>query len=278
MKKITCVIDNSVKSSSPLWGEHGLAFRIDTDDGSVQFDTGASAALLAHNLARLDTIQRPIDAIVFSHAHFDHTGGLKAILPEAGSKLPLYANPDIFRPRYSRRSTGDYKFIGLAVTEAELAQYVDLRLKPNPVQIVPGLWTTGEITERPEPEGRSARHFVPAEAGWQADPYADDLSLVLETGTGLVVICGCCHAGLLNTLSHVRRIFERPITTVIGGTHLVAADADYLQHVIDVLRNEYGTLTYYLNHCTGEPAFLALASAFGNRVHSCPAGTALTFT
>ena len=278
MKKITCVIDNSVKSSSPLWGEHGLAFRIDTDDGSVQFDTGASAALLAHNLARLDTVQRPIDAIVFSHAHFDHTGGLKAILPEAGSKLPLYANPDIFRPRYSRRPTGEYKFIGLAVNESELAQYVDLRLKPNPVQIMPGLWTTGEITERPEPDGRSARHFVPAEAGWQADPYADDLSLVLETETGLVVICGCCHAGLLNTLSHVRRIFERPITTVIGGTHLVAADADYLQHVIDVLRNEYGTLTYYLNHCTGEPAFLALASAFGNRVHSCPAGTALTFT
>jgi 7,8-dihydropterin-6-yl-methyl-4-(beta-D-ribofuranosyl)aminobenzene 5'-phosphate synthase len=118
---------------------------------------------------------------------------------------------------------------------------------------------------------------VPDGAGWRPDPYADDLSLVLETEAGLVVICGCCHAGLLNTLAHVRRNFDRPITTVIGGTHLMSADTAYLQRVVTVLRNEYGRLDFYLNHCTGEQAFLALFKAFGHRVHSCPAGTRLTF-
>jgi len=277
MKKITCVIDNGVKPGSPFWGEHGLAFQIETVDGSIQFDTGASEALLAHNLAKLGQDRSSIAAIVLSHAHFDHTGGLPAILPEQGSSLPIYANSDIFRPRFSQRPDGDHKFIGLALSQVELAGRATLHLNPNPTEILPGLWTTGEIIERPEPEGRSPSHVVPAGAGWQPDPYADDLSLVLETGAGLVVICGCCHAGLLNTLAHVRRIFDRPITTIIGGTHLITADSAYLQHVVTVLRNEYGLLDFYLNHCTGEQAFLVLAKAFGHRIHSCPAGTVLTF-
>jgi predicted MFS family arabinose efflux permease len=71
--------------------------------------------------------------------------------------------------------------------------------------------------------------------------------------------------------------FITPIATVIGGTHLITADIAYLQHVVTVLRNEYGPLDFYPNHCTGEQAFLALAKAFGHRTHSCPAGTVLTF-
>ena len=92
---------------------------------------------------------------------------------------------------------------------------------------------------RPEPEGRGARHYVPDGNGWQADPYRDDMSMVMETQEGLVVILGCCHAGMLNTLAHVRRTFGQGIATVIGGTHLVEADKAYLDHVAGVLRDTY---------------------------------------
>jgi 7,8-dihydropterin-6-yl-methyl-4-(beta-D-ribofuranosyl)aminobenzene 5'-phosphate synthase len=81
----------------------------------------------------------------------------------------------------------------------------------------------------------------------------------------------------LNTLAHVQRTFSQPIHTVIGGTHLVNADEAHLQYVVEVLRDTYGTLRYYLNHCTGEQAFLALANAFGDQVNLCPAGTILEF-
>jgi 7,8-dihydropterin-6-yl-methyl-4-(beta-D-ribofuranosyl)aminobenzene 5'-phosphate synthase len=100
----------------------------------------------------------------------------------------------------------------------------------------------------------------------------------MDTHEGLVVICGCCHAGLLNTLAHIRRVFQRPISAVMGGTHLTSADDVYLGHVVSELQETYGySLNYYLNHCTGERAYVALANACGERVKLCPVGTLVTF-
>ena len=275
MVTITCVIENTAKPSSPFWGEHGISFWIESGDGCVLFDTGQTPAILLHNLMMLDKAPDDIDAIILSHAHNDHTGGLPAIL-SLRPGLPLYANPDIGRPRYSRR--GDrYHYIGLPMPLDALGRLVDLRLSAEPVEVLPGVWTTGEIRERPELEGRGANLVVPDGEGWRPDPYQDDLSLVFETQEGLVLLCGCCHAGLLNTLAHVERHFGRQPVVVIGGTHLVAAEGTALQHVIDVLRSAYQPMRLHPSHCTGQRAFVALAHAFGEQVHPCPAGTVLSF-
>jgi 7,8-dihydropterin-6-yl-methyl-4-(beta-D-ribofuranosyl)aminobenzene 5'-phosphate synthase len=276
MKKITCVTDNAVQHSSRFWGEHGLSFILETDHGNILFDTGQSEAVLAHNLGLLGDAQRRVTALVLSHAHVDHTGGLAAALALKPG-LPLYASPDLFRPRYTLRGD-EYKSIGPAMTRDELAQQADLRLTASPVEIVPGVWMIGEIADRPDPEGRSTRHVVPAESGWQPDPYRDDTSLAAETQGGLAVICGCCHAGLLNTLARVHQVFQRPITAIVGGTHLVDADAAHLQHVINVLRDAYGSPRLYLNHCTGERAYVALVNAFGDQANPFPAGTTLALS
>ena len=275
MKKITCVIDNAVQHGSSFWGEHGLSFLIETDNGNILFDTGQTEAVLSHNLRLLGDAPRGTMALALSHAHVDHTGGLAAALALKPG-LPLYASPDLFRPRYTIRGS-EYKSIGLAMTRDELAQQADLRLCETSVEVVPGVWTTGEITHRPEPEGRSAHHVVPTDTGWQPDTYRDDMSLVVET-QGLTVICGCCHAGLLNTLARVRQVFQRPIKAIMGGTHLVDADAGHLRHVIEVLQDAYGSPRLYLNHCTGERAYIALANAFGDQVNPFPAGTMLALS
>lgn len=275
MIKITCVTENTARRGSSLWGEHGLSFWIETDRGSVLFDTGQTPSVLLHNLTLLGKALGEIDAIVLSHAHYDHTGGLPVVL-SARPGLPVYASPDIGRPRFSRKE-GRYRFIGLPLEVTALAHLADLRLNVEPVEVLPGVWTTGEISERSELEGRSAGHFVPDGEGWQADPYQDDMSMVLETRQGLVVVCGCCHAGLLNTLAHVKQRFHYPIIAVLGGTHLESAEGAALQHVVDVLPEIYGALRLYPNHCSGERAYVALATAFGDRVQPCPAGTTLTF-
>jgi 7,8-dihydropterin-6-yl-methyl-4-(beta-D-ribofuranosyl)aminobenzene 5'-phosphate synthase len=101
--KITCIVDNAVQPGSRLWGEHGVSFLVETEGRCVLFDAGQSGAVLLHNMAALGVDPATIDALAISHAHYDHTGGLPALLECTRPGLPLYANPDLFRERFVRR-------------------------------------------------------------------------------------------------------------------------------------------------------------------------------
>jgi len=270
--KITCLIDNAVLPSSAFWGEHGLAFAVQTEDGQVLFDTGSSGEVLSHNLEAAEIYPASISALALSHSHPDHTGGL-SWFTDRRPGLPLYAHPELLGERFSRRG-GQVKARGLAMSPEALRRQADLRLSSNPQEILPGVWTTGEVSERPEPEGRSAHHVVRQGDGWAPDPYRDDMALVLDRPKELVLLCGCCHAGLLNTLLHVRRVFGRDPAVVIGGMHLVSANATLLLHLVARLR-PLEPLALYPNHCTGLAGYVALACALGDRVAPCPAGTVL---
>jgi 7,8-dihydropterin-6-yl-methyl-4-(beta-D-ribofuranosyl)aminobenzene 5'-phosphate synthase len=275
---IHCIVDNTVQRSSALWGEHGVSFAIGTPAGWVLFDTGQSGEVLVHNAAQMGIQLNQFCSLAISHAHYDHTGGLERFLMLARTGLPLFANPTLFQERFSIKG-GQSRSIGLGLSHAQLLQSIDLRLSAEPVEILPGVWTTGEITGRSELEGRSPQHFIQENGEWLPDPYRDDLSLVVETREGLVVVCGCCHAGLLNTLAHIRRRFDRNIVAVLGGMHLANATAETLAHVISMLKEDFqgGSPKLYPNHCTGERAILALSQAFGEQVLPCPAGTVINF-
>jgi 7,8-dihydropterin-6-yl-methyl-4-(beta-D-ribofuranosyl)aminobenzene 5'-phosphate synthase len=270
MMKLTCLVDNAVLQYTPFWGEHGLSVLVDTPEGRMLFDTGASGTVLLHNMEAAEVDPESIQALALSHGHRDHTGGLAAFL-ERRPGLPIYAHPDVLRERFSWRE-GEMRAIGMTIPPEDLRRRADLRLSPEPQEILPGVWTTGEVTHRTEPEGRSPYHFVRGEAGWEPDPYRDDMSLVLETSRGLALLCGCCHAGLLNTLAHVERVFGRPVVAVFGGTHLISADADHLERVRQRLQ-ELPLRRVSPSHCTGETAFHFLLQALGpEMVRPFPAG------
>jgi len=252
MNKIICVVDNKALKMTHLKTEHGLAFWIETEYGTVLFDTGQTTDVLSHNLSLLNLNEKDLDALAISHAHYDHTGGLELVLSKH-SNLPVYANAYVFRQKYSLHD-GNYGASGFEFSREDYKQRADWRLSSGPTEIFPSLWTSGEIMNRDEPEGRSAGHYVRKGGKFVPDPYRDDMSLVLKTQDGLAVICGCCHAGLLNTLSHVERNFKGSITAVLGGTHLMTADGKLLDHVINVLDKRYSGLVFYLNHCTGDTA------------------------
>ncbi len=272
---ITCVVDNNAQPGSGLQNEHGLAFWIANEAGAVLFDTGQSGAALRHNLAALNLDATMLKAVAISHAHYDHTGGLPALAEQLAPGLPLYANSDLLRERFSQRD-GIRRAIGLSVDANWLRAHFTLHLDDRPQQILSGVWTTGAITERPHPGGYVAHHEIRVGTGYAPDPYRDDLSLVLESARGLVVVCGCCHAGLLNTLEHVQRLFASPIVAIAGGTHLLNADVDTLEHIARTLHG-WGTLRQiYLNHCSGEKVYHVLRQVMGDDiVHPCPAGTIL---
>ena len=275
---LRCIVDNTVLRGSALWGEHGVAFWIEAPDGSLLFDTGQSGDVLVHNSKLMGIDFGCCDALALSHAHYDHTGGLERFFGLSRPGIPLYASPDLFRERYVLID-GQARSIGLRLSKVDVARRMHLHLSTEPMEILPGVWTTGEISERLDFEGRSPQHHIRVGETWQPDPYQDDLSLVLQTSLGLVVVCGCCHAGLLNTLAHIRRSFSQPLRAIVGGTHLAAAGPEALGHVVAELseRCEGRVPDLYLNHCTGERALAVLAQVFGEKVNPCPAGTVLMF-
>jgi 7,8-dihydropterin-6-yl-methyl-4-(beta-D-ribofuranosyl)aminobenzene 5'-phosphate synthase len=275
MTTVTCVVDNAAKAGCGLKTEHGVAFWIEMVTGTALFDTGQSAHALTRNLKKLTLHLEKVDALALSHAHFDHTGGLDAVLAHK-SNLPVYANADIFRPKFSKKN-GRYEANAFDHPRPHYEARAEWRLSDEPQEIFTNLWTSGLIAERPYPEGRSSSHYARDGGEFIPDPYADDMSLVLKTGAGLAVICGCCHAGLLNTLAHVRENFEGPVIAVMGGTHLMAAEGETLRMVVDILKSEYPAARFYLNHCTGEDALKSLKNAFGNQVAHFKAGASVSF-
>ncbi len=272
--KITTVVDDRGHPDSPLKPEHGVSFLIEANGRRVLFDTGQTGSVLLHNLDALGVNPDGLEAIILSHGHDDHTGGLPALLART-SQIPVYAHPDLLRKRFRKTDTGPRQ-IGPSLSRKALAKRAVLKLNAEAVEVVPGVWTTGEIVPRPEPEGRSPYHVVRKGSGWVEDPYRDDLAVVLKAEDGLVLVCGCCHAGLLNTLAHVRSTFGRDPVAVVGGTHLVHADGPTLARAIEGLRN-HGSPQLRVGHCTGDRGFLMLKAAFGDKVSLYHVGVELTF-
>jgi 7,8-dihydropterin-6-yl-methyl-4-(beta-D-ribofuranosyl)aminobenzene 5'-phosphate synthase len=275
--KVTCLVDNAVRLNSNLWGEHGLAYLVDTPDGRLLFDTGQSGAVLLHNLKALDIAPATIDAVAISHAHDDHTGGLPDLLPRLRPGIPLFANADLFRERYLRHEAST-ESIGIPLSRDEIAERLNVMLSAGPQEILPGVWTTGEIAVRPEFQGSGIGLLMRGPGAPVADEYRDDMALGLQTRAGLALLCGCCHAGLLNTLTHVERAFARPVTAIIGGLHLGSVSEDDLRRSGARLSAMAGLRRVCPGHCTGEAAFLHLAQALGPAVvHSGAAGNVLDF-
>mgnify|MGYP001042395163 CR=1 FL=1 len=273
--KLTCVVDNGVQAGSGLWGEHGLSYLIESAGRRVLLDTGQSGDVLMHNLQVLNIGADTIDAVVISHAHYDHTGGLPLLLDHLRPGIPLYANADLFRGRYAQRS-GHVQFIGAALNEDALSARLTLRLSADPQEVIPGVWTTGEIRERIEFEGRSSAHLMSGPDGLVPDAYLDDLALILAVGDGLALVCGCCHAGLLNTLMQVECLFTQPVVAVVGGLHLAGVAECDLARACASLAAMPGLRYIYSGHCTGESAHRALVQALGSEiVRPSPAGTVI---
>ena len=270
---ITVVVANTARKQG-LLGEHGLAYWIETGTQRVLFDTGQGQTL-APNASRLRIDLARADAIVLSHGHYDHTGGLRYAFNLA-SKAKLFLHPQALVRRYSGRNERGRE-IGLAsMTEQEL-RHDEHRLvwTTHPTEVVSGVFATGEIPRHTDYEDTGGDFYLDADCRMH-DPILDDQALYMDTDSGVVVILGCAHAGVVNTLDYIRAVTHKPIHAVIGGTHLVNASPQRIAQTITALR-DMNLQIIAPAHCTGPRAMAALWTAFPDQIADCCVGTQWTF-
>lgn len=273
--RMTVLSENTVGVPLGLAGEWGLAMLVETGGMKILFDTGERGGLL-ENAATLGVELKSVDALVMSHGHYDHSGGMQAFLRLRG-RLPVYVHPDFFTSHYGNPDKP--RFIGVPFCKEILTNSgADWVLTREPRELIPGVWISGEIPRRTDFEKVDSGLFCLDHSGKKvSDALLDDMSLYCVVPGGLIIILGCAHAGLVNIIEHAREVTGvSRVYGIIGGTHLGPAPIAQQEATIDFLQ---GLNLQFIapNHCTGQPVMARLAGIFGPRFRFAPAGAQFKF-
>jgi 7,8-dihydropterin-6-yl-methyl-4-(beta-D-ribofuranosyl)aminobenzene 5'-phosphate synthase len=272
--RITTLSENTANYG--FLAEWGLSILVDVDGLRILVDTGLSLSVV-HNAQLMGIDLATIDRIVLSHGHADHTGGLREVLRRKG-EVEVIAHPDIWALKYVRRvGEAEEKYGGIPFSRDELeSNGARFNLVRKPVCITDRIMTTGET---PMISGYEVieNNLIVKEAGLlQPDRMTDDLALVIDTDFGLVVILGCAHRGIINTLRHAQNLTGKKLVyAVIGGTHLFRASDERIEQTIADLK-EIGIQRLGVSHCTGFHASTRLAQEFKDIFFLNNAGTQFT--
>ncbi|MDD1724256.1 MAG: MBL fold metallo-hydrolase [Methanospirillum sp.] len=267
-----------------LAAEHGLSLLIRVTSGgktrSILMDTGVSDYALMYNAREVGADIDAVEEIVLSHGHFDHVGSLIPLLRTSSCRLPVHLHPGAFVRRRKRNQDGVYTLLPTLNREEVAHAGAVLNLSEEPSLIADRtVLLTGEIDRVTPFEKGSPILEAELNGSWALDPFHDDQSLVIHLkDKGLIVISGCAHAGIVNSVQYTRKItgVER-IHAIIGGFHLSGSDLEsVIKPTIAAIREMNPGMVVPL-HCTGWEAQVGFRNAMPDQFVLNSVGTRYTF-
>jgi 7,8-dihydropterin-6-yl-methyl-4-(beta-D-ribofuranosyl)aminobenzene 5'-phosphate synthase len=252
-------------------GEWGFAAVVEADGRRILFDTGARPQTVIANAAELKVNLADITDVVLSHHHGDHTGGLITLRRALAEKNPralsaAHVGKGIFFKRPGPSVFGSAVAEWKAAFEQSGGRFTEY---DKPAEIMPGVWFTGPVPRKYPERNWSGSGKVETPEGTEEDNVPEDMSMAFQTAKGIVVLSGCGHAGIVNTLEHVRnRIANAPVFAALGGFHLFQLDDEKLAWTASKLR-EFGVQRFLGAHCTGIEATYRIRQLNGMTRQNC---------
>lgn len=263
--KLRVMVCDRSRYINDLWSQFGLSILIDCyykdqERKRILFDTGWGFGPLLHNFTKMNIAPNTIDMIVLSHCHYDHTGGLKGMI-NLLDKFKLIAHQEITRAVYSDEP--DFHYIGMDPSLINNLKRSEKILIKEPLEIASEVWVSGYIPRKTTFEKPEENVFILEDGILSPDPENDDMAIYINLGdSGIIVITGCGHAGLINTIYHGQNMLgNKKIRGLIGGFHLIDVEEDIRNKTISKLK-EFEIEHIWSGHCTGWEAERKLENEF----------------
>ncbi len=259
--KAVILADNRTIIDSYYLGEPAFSLHLECDGKKILFDTGYSDVFLL-NAVKMGIDLQDIDAVVLSHGHNDHTGGLRFLFGKT-----LIGHPDVFEYKEDQGLP-----VGSPLSLEEIQKrFTEVLLRRDPYRISEHLLYLGEIPRIHDFENVPVGHRIID--GREEDDYClDDSALVYEEGDGIFVFTGCSHSGLCNILDHAKKLTGKRILGILGGFHLLQKD-ERMRKTVEYLKEEK-IETLYPCHCVGLDALYEMMKE-GLPVRECGVGTTI---
>jgi 7,8-dihydropterin-6-yl-methyl-4-(beta-D-ribofuranosyl)aminobenzene 5'-phosphate synthase len=264
--KVTVLVTNLAGDPHEGDGEWGYSALVEVDGHKILYDTGSSPDMALRNAKALKIDLSDVEDVVLSHNHYDHVGGLMALRRELSKINPramsrVHVGAGVFEPRWD--TSGEDRN-GLRLIKAEyLATGGIFVVHDKPAELLPGVWLTGPVPRPNDEKNWTPGLSLNAKQGGIEDNVPEDSALLFDTDTGMVILTGCAHAGIVNITEYARGIVgKKPILAVIGGLHLFSASDQSLSWTGAKLKS-YGVQSLLAGHCTGIEAAYRLREHLG---------------
>ena len=274
---IFIIMDDKTESKE-LEREKGLSILVRAHypkrDLNILFDTSITGKKVLSNVKKMNLDLSKISYIILSHKHWDHTGGLLEVLKARDSWIPVLHGENLFKQSiavdpYLRHTTW-MPFLKRKIVELKGM------ITPicAPMEIAPGIFLSGKIPLTTEFEAPPAKYRIPPQM--VQDEMEEELSLIVNLRGELIVVSGCSHRGVVNTVKYAMAVTGVPnVRAVIGGLHLMIFSEKRVARTIEELA-KLEVKEFYIGHCTGEKAIKQFKSAFGEVVHRTKSGMVIT--